>query len=311
MKLWHFLLKIGMCSLSTVLAFHSASAMTKADQARIFFKSTGQEPKQNDIWITVWIHGTQICLGSPATKGLRSYLQQAAHTYFYCLEGLHSLKAQPGTNRHQRFAEILEQEDPTRFQADHFYTFGWSGNLSFQEREEAGAKLYHQLLELIVLYEQLYGKEPHVRIISHSHGGNVALTLAAEENKEHKHLVINELILLGCPIQQATIEYAQSPIFKTIYSLCSNYDVIQVVDPQGLYRHTAQKTPLFSQRRFPASYPHIFQADVSSYGIPHVGFLSERFIHDLPKILTGLGGTQKGQPSQEEEQLIPAVEGVD
>lgn len=245
--------------------------------------------KKNNIWITVWIHGTQICFGDPATKGIRAYVQQLAHTYFYCLQGLHSLRVQPESNKYYKFAEILEEEDPARFQVEHFYTYGWSGNLSFQEREQEGAKLYHQLLSLVALYKKMYGQKPRVRIISHSHGGNVALNLVAEEHKEHKHLIVDELILLACPVQIATVAYAQSPMFKKIYSLYTKFDVIQRIDPQGLYLGKIQNTPLFSQQRFPPS-DTMIQAEltVARFGLPHVEMLSERFIRSLPHILTKL-----------------------
>jgi len=54
---------------------------------------------------------------------------------------------------------------------------------------------------------------PKVTLISHSHGGNVALNLAAIAEKESP-LSIERLILLACPVQQETAALVDAPMFK-------------------------------------------------------------------------------------------------
>ncbi len=61
---------------------------------------------------------------------------------------------------------------------NHYYTFGWTGLMSQYRRRKEAIRLYNALTEeLIELKKQ--GITPKVRIIAHSHGGNVCLNLAA------------------------------------------------------------------------------------------------------------------------------------
>ena len=53
---------------------------------------------------------------------------------------------------------------------DSFYTFGWSGLLSQRQRRIEAVRLYNALLPL---------HQTKIRLIAHSHGGNVCLNLAA------------------------------------------------------------------------------------------------------------------------------------
>ncbi len=59
-----------------------------------------------------------------------------------------------------------------------FYTFGWTGLMSQNSRRYEAIRLYNALAkELLRLKEQ--GKNPKIRLITHSHGGNLSLNLAA------------------------------------------------------------------------------------------------------------------------------------
>jgi hypothetical protein len=59
-----------------------------------------------------------------------------------------------------------------------FYTFGWTGLMSQNSRRYEAIRLYNALVkELLRLKEQ--GKNPKIRLVTHSHGGNLSLNLAA------------------------------------------------------------------------------------------------------------------------------------
>lgn len=269
-------------------------------------------------WITVWIHGTQPSFDKAPGKRLRAALKRRAHEVFYCKSGLHPINTQPKTNRHHEFARLLQQVDPLRFPAAHFYTFGWSGDLSFDVRYQAGKNLYLDLIKLVEEFTHTHGVTPNIRLITHSHGGNVALNLAlahAEyrknralakprsdsehypidelseaEYRKRSNLVVNELVLLACPVQEKTAFLAQDQLFKKIYSLYSSLDVLQVVDPQGLYKNNTIDNGVFSKRRFPASFNKVAQAKIrfNKRAILHIEFLSDRLVRALPSIITKL-----------------------
>ena len=241
-------------------------------------------------WITVWIHGTQPSFDKAPGKRLRTALIKQAHELFYSKSGLHPINTQPKTNRHHEFARLLQQVDPLRFPAVHFYTFGWSGDLNFDVRYQAGKNLYLDLVKLVEEFTHTHGVTPNIRLITHSHGGNVALNLALAQAEYHKNLVVNELVLLACPVQEKTAFLAQDQLFKKIYSLYSSLDVLQVVDPQGLYKNNTIDNGVFSKRRFPVSFDKIAQAKIrfNKRAILHIEFLSDRLVRALPCIITKL-----------------------
>lgn len=255
--------------------------------------TTAQE--QTAPWITVWVHGTHPSFNKLPGKRLRAFVQKHAHNYFYCKAGVHPISVQPETNRHVTFGKLLYQSDPVRFPLEHFYTFGWSGDLSFAERYESGKRLYLDLVVLVEEYTHKFGVEPKIRLITHSHGGNVALNLAQAQRAYQKNLAIDELVLLACPIQEKTACLVQNALFKKVYSLYSSLDVLQVVDPQGLYKSNKIKAPLFSKRRFPVCYAHVAQAKIrfDKRAILHIEFLSDRFVRALPSIIARLEAWQQ------------------
>jgi hypothetical protein len=156
---------------------------------------------------------------------------------------------------------------------NHFYTFGWSGLLSQKRRRKESVRLYNSLSEEIEKFKKS-GIIPKVRLLSHSHGGNLSLTLAAirdvlnsksfnsdktdnqaseifniiknlatKENlllkknqkrfdyvPDNKSLFVDELILLGTPIQVETECLCTSKMFGKVYSFYSDDDVIQSLD---------------------------------------------------------------------------------
>ncbi|MEX0939887.1 MAG: hypothetical protein WDZ41_00840 [Candidatus Babeliales bacterium] len=255
-----------------------------------------QIKKQQALPVTVWIHGTLF------------FPDYFLPKFFYCKPGLNLATELDESYHHNQIAQILAKADPKRFPLKTFYLFGWSGKLSFQARKKAAEDLYADLKKLITNYKKKYGFEPFIRIIAHSHGGNVALTLSKINNKND--LTICELILLACPVQERTKQYLEDPIFQQIISLYSAFDTIQVLDPQGLYSkdihdmqdaYDKQKNiPWFSERIF-APTKRLIQAQIKIDGrnIFHIEFMLQKFLSLLPTILDQLEKRQNKKTIQE------------
>lgn len=244
--------------------------------------------------ITIWIHGTRL-LPRPIIR-----------SYVYVEPGLHPITALDKCYHLRELAEALINTNPARFDREHFYAFGWSGKLNAQERETAAYNFYHELKHLIETYEQKYHVTPHIRIITHSHGGNVALNLAHNKTPEDHALKIDELILLACPVQAKTKHYIRDRMFKKIYALYSSLDLLQILAPQFYYRvemrkckkrKQALKIPLFSSRLF-SSMPNLSQIKIKMNGhaIIHTEFSSSHFTKILPVILDEIDAWHKEHP---------------
>lgn len=231
--------------------------------------------------ITIFIHGSRIFP--------KFYYQEV----YYSPEGLTKVSDIDTAFHMHTIAKTLENADPKRFNTDSFYAFGWDGKLSFEGRAKAAQDLYDALKTLIADFKAIYGFEPQIRLITHSHGGNVALNLApVVKNARDDSFHIKELILLAVPCQDATKDYAADHTFEKVYSLSSKFDMIQVVDPQGLYNFKVESIrpdsiPLFSER-YLVSHPRILQARIKMFGryILHLEFLMRKsFLSKLPVIL--------------------------
>lgn len=75
------------------------------------------------------------------------------------------------------YKEINDAFNPNHEQTL-FYTFGWSGLISQNSRRFEAIRFYNLLCEERNRLKA-QGLDPHIRIICHSHGGNLALNLAA------------------------------------------------------------------------------------------------------------------------------------
>ncbi len=236
--------------------------------------------------LTIWVHGTLI-IYTP------SY-----HKIFGKQECMLPISAFPEGHHFREIAETIAQHDPEHFPIEEFYVFGWSGKLRQQEREKAAVVLHEEIIKLQTQYEQKYGKKPVIRIIAHSHGGNVALSMA--KIKHTHHPLIKSLILLACPVQERTKHLICTPMFHHVYSLYSSFDMIQIIAPQLRRLCTKYECPQrqhkyhytlmpFSNRVFP-TYSHLTQAKVKINDLPisHTRFSSTNFVALLPTILKKL-----------------------
>lgn len=165
-------------------------------------------------------------------------------------------------------------------QTNIYYTFGWTGLMSQTRRRLESIRFYNEICEEIESYQK-QGINPKIRILAHSHGGNLSLNLAAINlvltkltestppkwsdnsieseslteiynlikklpNKEtaklkgkmkqfdylptNKNLQIQELVMLGVPIQPETEVFCKYDFFEKIYNLYSLKDYIQQID---------------------------------------------------------------------------------
>ncbi len=241
--------------------------------------------------LTVFIHGTL------PPKALRSLSK--IERFFRCPKGLTSLADFPDSHT-KDILMSLSTHYPQEFPADHCYAFGWSGILSSQARKKAAQELYEQLLPLIAQDDS-----PHLTLLTHSHGGNVALYLDhIVPNTASDQFKIAQLILLACPVQTETAHAINSTLFTDVYSLHSHHDLLQVIDPQGVHtfieylntkgleftmNNLKQLGPLFSERHFPAD-SKVKQLNVRHHyrELLHIEFLLPQFMKALPSLVAKL-----------------------
>lgn len=128
--------------------------------------------------------------------------------------------------------------------SNEYYAYGWSGLVSHSLRYIEAEHMYTDLIALKEEYERK-GINPKFRIISYSHGGNMALQLGAifVTKPKTEKLYIDELFFLGTPIQRETDYLINSPVFRRIYNIYSQKDSVQRLDFFSFKR-------FFSNQRF-------------------------------------------------------------
>jgi hypothetical protein len=229
---------------------------------------------ENNPTITVWIHGTRLF-----------YLTGALRNFQYSRPGLQlAAEYDPKFYMHQ-IGKTLIDAAPNRFTADSLYIFGWSGKLDFGVREQAAELLYRELIAVREQYQKEHNITPAIRLITHSHGGNVALNLARIPGKSDD-FCIDELILLACPVQHQTASLIKNSMFKKIFCIYSKLDMCQILDPQGLYKNAPKSSPWLSGRYFPEQ-ENLEQVTIKMNGraIFHSEFVFPRFLTFLADIV--------------------------
>lgn len=235
--------------------------------------------------ITVWIHGTRLFP--------RPFFKE----FFKGNPGLVSAADVDSEYRLKKIADILHAANPITFDPHHVYLFGWSGKLCFKERQQTAELLYTALVKKVKEYQKKYNQKPKIRLICHSHGGNVALNLSNIHHTED--ITIDELIMLACPVQQQTLHCIKDPLFRRIYALYSTMDTLQILDPQGLYKRE-EKTALFSKRLFPPQ-PNLSQIKIRLNGraLLHTEFVLEKFLSYLSHVIQAIDEWHKADACQQ------------
>ncbi|MEX0671888.1 MAG: hypothetical protein WD068_00880 [Candidatus Babeliales bacterium] len=204
-------------------------------------------------WITIFVHGSikpQFSLANIA-KIARDNLPHSTcwlgteiirnDPYFYQNQAIQALGLHPIDTSHEKegyaagsFAHIYEKlcslNCPTQVN-NRYYTYGWSGLLSHKSRYQ-DAKQFYDSLSKELKKLALQGLNPKVRIIGYSHGGNIGINLAEVRKNEYPNdtFTIDEIYLIGTPIQPLTMECAQHSIFGHIYHFYSHGDWVQKLD---------------------------------------------------------------------------------
>lgn len=256
--------------------------------------------------LTIWIHGTtritKLIPGGSEFVGHRTGMRKASEIAPKSLHG--------------QVVTTLCSAAPDHFAHEDFYFFGWSGKLDAQERERVGQQIARSISLLIDHYQKQHGKKPLIRVITHSHGGNVALNMATANMP---NLIIDELILLACPVQKKTMHHIKNPMFKQIYSIHSHWDMAQVLDMQGLPEfkelfqqllHTQsvqeakeiikslQTKQLLSERHFPGQ-DNLTQIRITKgiRDISHIEFFLEGFMKNLPMVMKKADAMKLKEPT--------------
>lgn len=227
-----------------------------------------QTESNDDTWITVFVHGIMSIQPHLTLHNVMRFLRDdVQHTtysktveymrldpYFYLNQamqefGLKKIDLTDLQAGHATNAIALIYDEVTKLVSpnttNHYYTFGWSGLLSPSSRYHESVKLLEQLTKEL---EENFWKHdifPKIRLIGYSHGGNVCLNIAAarQATNPKSPISIDELILVGVPIQTETDYLSNDPIFKRIYHFFSQADRIQRIDFFSFNR-------IFSRRYF-------------------------------------------------------------
>lgn len=155
----------------------------------------------------------------------------------------------PIIKAYQLIYESIESET----QDNHFYTFGWSGLLSQNRRRKEAIRFFNEIKEELVKYHK-QGIHPKIRMISHSHGGNLILNLAA----------INKILKMKPLIQGATDELSNDS--NENESLLEMLKIMQALP----FKPSEKIKNKYSQKRwdyFPLKEPLIVDEFIS-YGTP-------------------------------------------
>jgi hypothetical protein len=146
------------------------------------------------------------------------------------------------------FEKMSQFVNPDRVIENLYYTYGWSGLLSPSHRYYDAIPLYRSVAAKVDELKKM-GKKVKVRIIGYSHGGNVVLNLALVGQCEDNPLplVVDEVFLLGMPVQCETDFLVGDEIFLKIYHMYSRGDRIQKLDFFSFHRFFSHR--LFKPRR--------------------------------------------------------------
>lgn len=134
------------------------------------------------------------------------------------------------------FSELYKNNNEDQL----YFLFGHLGLLCQQYRADAGAELYNHICDTVAELHKQYS-HVRVRIVTHSHGGNIALNLARAEHLYNRKLVVDDLIMYGAPIQVETAAYAYDPVFVRVVNCYSEGDSIQSNDRFSTAQHKSYR----------------------------------------------------------------------
>jgi hypothetical protein len=275
---------------------------------RSFQKPIQPAIEKPEEWMTIFVHGSfATALGFISmfnvikdkvhkTNYKKMVSMMRKDPFFFQMQPMHELGLVPITptltleDENKKYAilpvtaayQLITESIQKTPEKNYFYTYGWSGLISQYRRRKEAIKLY-KALETEYKALSARGIHPKIRLIAHSHGGNLILNTAGihellQKGLEHEPtaerypdsdnlasmqaihslltkprkdgsmyslsiapFTIDELILLGTPIQPETLAFFLSPFFKKIYNIYSDDDVIQSMDWVSTRRYYSEQ----------------------------------------------------------------------
>lgn len=247
-------------------------------------------------WITVFVHGTT--WPDPVIHYVSSLKQQC-----FKKNGMHLATDLLSGCLYRSFAESLSSKHADVYSLAHFYVYGWSGyKVSHTYRKQVGRDLLKQIRRLVHEYRAQYNKNPKLRLIGYSHGGNVILNAASAFPLyvvgEKIHV---EGISIASPVQEVTAQYATKDYFDVLYLLYSYADYIQRLP---LQISTSEKLKfVFSGRYIQNNFCKNICVTVDNKYVGHLAFKNLFYkIHDIiqtaqkaPEYMVSLNIEKSGQ----------------
>lgn len=280
-----------------------------ANQRTIIASEDTKTTDPKEVWVTVLIHGSfslrpHLNLRN-IIKMLTDSIEESVYyrsteinrrdPFFYKNQaiaglGLHRIDIDHPHNNAAAPILAASFEEVSRHvgnaPSNQYYTFGWSGLVSNKLRYLESAFL-HQDLEVLIKKLRSEGFIPKIRLIGYSHGGNLALQLGALHTTKpiSSQFGIDELILIGTPIQVETDYLINSPIFKKVYNFYSRADQVQMLDFFSFKRFFSRKK--FSKRHnftLPEKLTQV-RIKITEYEPKSTTYVFDQLPED-PKILT-------------------------
>jgi hypothetical protein len=247
----------------------------KRKKSKDFYASMENDPQPfntqetgDETWITIFVHGIMSIQPHLTIQNVMRFVRDDVQNtiysktveymrmdpYFYLNQamqifGLKKIDIDDLEPGHAANAIARIYEDVTKLVSpltkNNYYTFGWSGLLSPSARYNDSIKLLQALTKELEENYWKHGIFPKIRLIGYSHGGNVCLNIAAarQSTDPKSSISIDELVLVGVPIQTETDYLSNDPVFKKIYHFFSQTDRIQRIDFFSFNR-------VFSRRHF-------------------------------------------------------------
>ena len=209
-------------------------------------------------WITIFVHGTFglsnqasfstfFTLLTDSVEGSsyeRNVMQARQDPTFFSTQPMQELGLRPvkystachsGSYIFSTLFNYMLHMHSEQFTNTRYYTFGWSGLVSVTKRFKEAYVFYVQLRNELAAIKAKTGIIPKIRLIAYSHGGNVCLNLARIRKIYYPHdsFIIDDLTIIGMPVQHDTERLVHEPIFKEIFNISSTGDSIQRLDIFG------------------------------------------------------------------------------
>lgn len=251
--------------------YGSLRTITPSEHQESSLNSLMRTPKPEQVWINVFVHGIMSIKPHLNLSNFMRFMRDDVENTTYA-KTVELMRQDSFFFQNQAMQDIgfkkIDPTDTTPGNAsaavssilndvtalshgpnieNHYYTYGWSGLMSPTKRYKDAIALYKNIEQEVAQFT-LKGITPKIRVFGYSHGGNVVLNLGAVRQREavRKDLVIDEMLLLGTPIQKETDYLVNDQVFKKVYNIYSACDRVQKMDFFSFNRAFSRR--VFSER---------------------------------------------------------------